>query len=45
MDPKRIRSRVKRHIGQSIERNLHILFVNADAAFDCDGHGNRLLHG
>ena len=22
-----------------------ILIVNADAAFDCDGHGNGLLHG
>lgn len=45
MDPKRVRSRGKRQIGQSIERNLHVLIVNADTAFDGNGYGNRLFHG
>ena len=31
-------------VGQRVERRLRILFVDADAAFDRDGHTDRRLH-
>ena len=45
MDPKRIDTGGHDRIGHSVESRLRILFVDADAAFDGDRNGNRILHG